>query len=296
MQDLRQEFHRLINWLDPDGTRKYVFHISDSTEDIKKSNGIVRSVGVMFRWCEDAHYAAEVSISPLLYTLITKVFLFSDNVKKKKRFPFFPSNFHLRIEPVRTMTGTPSWRESKLDCAARLGHIELDPGHEWRDNMPSMYTEAIDDIYAELEEEKEKKEEKSFDESSGNNNAQPSANRRPRLSTANSSVSSSGTASPSTLEDIEYEREKKARKAKHWSNVLQRAEEASFSNQNENCSESLTRVLDTVKEEGEENEENTENEEKTWDDNSDTVVAHSDSGVSETVEETREEPTKCAPH
>jgi hypothetical protein len=216
----------------------------------------------------------------------------------------------MRIEPVRTIAGLPSWRTSKLDWAARLDKLELDPGQEWRNNMHSMYLETIDDIEAELEEE-----ETTFDESSKPFRL---SDNRPRAPKTNSS--SSGKTSPLTLEDIEYEREKKARKAKHWSNVVLRkefpnallsAEEAASSSSvhDEYCTEGLNMALDAVEEEEEEeeeeedhNSEDTENnfhldsavedEEEVWTDDSDTVVAPSDSGVSGTREETREEINK----
>jgi hypothetical protein len=175
--------------------------------------------------------------------------------------------------------------------------------------MRSMYLEVIDDIEAELKEEEE-----TFDESSNNTQPLRLSDNCPRAPKINSS--SSGKTSPSTLEDIEYEHEKKARKAKHWANIVLRkelphalpsAEEASSSSSvqqhDDHCAESLNMALDAVGEEEEDqNAEDSENnfhldsavedDEEVWEDDSDTVVAPSDSGVSETREETREETSK----
>ncbi|CRG82979.1 hypothetical protein PISL3812_00327 [Talaromyces islandicus] len=276
VNELHKEFHRFMHWLTSKTNHEFLFHVSDCGELITKDNGPVMSVGVMFRWCEDAQYAA-------------------------RKFQVFPSHFHMRIEPVRTITGLPSWRTSKLDCASRIDQLEVDPGHEWHDNMHNLYLETIDHIEAELEE--------SLDESSSSNNSsnstpQPSDDR-PRQPTSNNPPPS-GPKSPSTLEDIEYEREKKVRKAKHWSNVVLRngnglfktkeqAEAPSSSSVQQDAR--LHMVLDTIEEEGEEEDtENhfhlnsaVENEEEEWEDDCDTVVALSDSGPSEAREETREE-------
>jgi hypothetical protein len=72
-----------MKWLTSNGDRGLLFHISDCGEFIRKFNRVVLSVGVMFRWCEDAQYAAEVSRS--LSKFVSFMYIFS-NVKKEIPF------------------------------------------------------------------------------------------------------------------------------------------------------------------------------------------------------------------
>lgn len=109
-----------------------LYHVSGKVESVEKNYGgrifDVPSVGVVFRWVEDASYAEQVSSNPCLFRLSCK----NNWLIYAKKFSDFTHKYRLKIEHVNS--GIPVWREGPVSLRV-LDGLMLDTGEKWQEEL-----------------------------------------------------------------------------------------------------------------------------------------------------------------
>jgi hypothetical protein len=111
-----------------------LLHVSNEIEMVQKNYGgiifTVPSVGLVFRWVEDASYSEQVRINPDCYSCVGRMIWLMDVFTKK--FSKFTHRFRLKIEHVNS--GMPGWREGPVSLRV-LDALILDTGEKWQEEL-----------------------------------------------------------------------------------------------------------------------------------------------------------------